>query len=217
MQHSKSDAPGARPYRSPLRQRQAEQTRTAVCRAAAPLFARQGYTRTSLRQVASAAEVSVETVNTLGGKATVFLRSFELAFMGATEGAAMLEMDAMAPASAADTLEGFVDVMTDVIVAGNQRTAGLWAAYVEAANTDADLAAAYAARMQEMRVDGRRVLEAMVGRGLCPAPADPQDTVDRIWVLVHPSQYLLLVDHAGWDQDRYSAWMREGVLLLLRG
>lgn len=167
--------------------------------------------------MASAAGVSVETVNTFGGKAAVFLSSFELAFMGATEGAAMLEMDAMAPASAADTLEGFVDVMTDLVVAGNQRTAGLWAAYVEAANTDADLAAAYAARMQEMRVDGRRVLEAIVDRGLCPAPADPQDTVDRVWVVVHPSQYLLLVDHAGWDVARYSAWMSAAVVQALRG
>ena len=51
-----------RSYDSPLRRRQAEATRAAVRDAAASLFLRDGYVRTSIRAVADEAGVSPETV-----------------------------------------------------------------------------------------------------------------------------------------------------------
>lgn len=215
---SEPPLPGSspRPYRSPLRQLQADETRTRVCRAAAPLFADRGYTRTSVRQLAAAAGVSVETVYAVGGKAAVFLRSFELAFSGTTQGASLLDLDAVAPALASSTLEELVGGMSDFIVASNERSAGLWTAYVEGANTDDALAAAYARRMDDMRADGHRVLDLAVGKGLCAAPGDPDRTVDAVWVVLHPSQYVLLVSHARWDLAAYHCWMQRSVLAVLR-
>lgn len=61
-------------------------------RLSALLFADRGYTNTSVRQVAAAAGVSLETIYAIGGKAAVFLRSFELAFNGTTEGASLLDL-----------------------------------------------------------------------------------------------------------------------------
>lgn len=204
-----------RAYRSPLREREAEATRTRICRAAAPLFATQGYVGTSVRQVAAAAHVSVETLYALGGKAALFLRSFELAFSGTPDGASLLDLDVLAPTWAAPTLEELLEGMTGFIVASNERSAGLWSAYVEGANTDPGLAAAYAARMRAMRADGRRVLDLTVGRGLCPLPADPERAVDEVWVVLHPSQYVLLVTHAGWSRARYHEWMLAAVRSVL--
>ncbi len=205
----------SRTYRSPLREGRAEATRARVCQAAAPLFAAHGYTGTSVRQLAAAAGVSVETVYGIGGKAAVFLRSFELAFSGTPDGASLLDLDVLAPAWAASTLDELLREVTAFIVKSNERSAGLWAAYVQAASTDSELASAYDRRMQDMRADGRRILQATVARGLCPAPADPDHTVDAIWVTLHPSQYVLLVTHARWSIEHYHAWMLTTVLSLL--
>jgi AcrR family transcriptional regulator len=209
------DSRAVRPYRSPLREQQAEATRTRVCQAAAPLFADRGYTRTSVRQLAAAAGVAVETVYAVGGKAAVFLRSFELAFSGTAHGASLLDLAELTPAWAATTLDEVVEGMTTFIVDSNERSAGLWSAYVEAANSDAALAAAYATRMRAMRVDGRRILAALVDRGLCALPPDPDRTVDAVWVALHPSQHVLLVTHAGWSRADYHDWVFSTVLRLL--
>jgi len=197
----------ARTYRSTLRTGQAAATRARVAAAAGDLFARQGYTRTSVRHIAAEAGVAVETVYAIGGKATVFLRAFGSAFSGTTPGASLLDIEATAGVWRATHLEEAVAGLVDVIVESNRRSASLWTAYVEAARCEAALADAYGEQMRAMREDGRRVLAALVDRNLCPPPQDAARTVDEIWVILHPGQYVLLVDHAGWDLADYRAWM----------
>lgn len=63
-----------RGYRSPVRERQAEDTRRSIVEAAATLFAERGYTRTSVAAVAAAAGVAVNTVYTsVGGKSALIM------------------------------------------------------------------------------------------------------------------------------------------------
>lgn len=217
MPSARRDAkPAPRPYRSPQRLAQAEQTKTRVCQAAARLFAVEGYAHTSVRQIAEAAGVSVETIYGIGGKAEIFLRAFELAFSGTPHGASLLDLGELSALREAPTLAELVDALTGFIVVSNERSAGLWRAYVEAANGDPQLAEAYARRMSDMREDGRRILDHTVQKGLCAAPLDPARIVDVIWVTFHPSQYVLLVTHAGWTLSQYQVWMRETVLSLLQ-
>ena len=60
----------SRPYRSEHRQRQAEQTRAAILRAARSLFTDPGYAATSVADIAAEAGVSVPTVySSIGTKA----------------------------------------------------------------------------------------------------------------------------------------------------
>jgi len=196
-----------RAYRSALRTGQAATTRARVAAAAGDLFARQGYTRTSVRQIAAEAGVAVETVYAIGGKAAVFLRAFGTAFSGTTPGASLLDIEATADVWRATRLEEAVTGLVDVIVESNRRSASLWTAYVEAARCEAALADAYAEQMCAMREDGRRVLAALVERDLCPPPRDAARTVDEVWVILHPGQYVLLVEHAGWSLADYRAWL----------
>lgn len=170
-----------------------------------------------MRQIALAAGVAVETVYGVGGKAEVFLRSFELAFSGTSHGASLVDLDVLAPTWAAPSLDELLEGMTAFLVASNERSAGLWSAYVAGANHDPDLAAAYDARMQAMRRDGRAILELTVGRGLCPMPADPDTAIDEMWATVHPSQHVLLVTHARWSRERYHRWMVRTVRSVLVG
>src|SRR5512139_403854 len=71
-----------RPYRSDLRQRQAEQTRRAACPAALQLFASRGYRATTYAELAEEAGVSVKTVQEHGPKAALLQAAVELASFG---------------------------------------------------------------------------------------------------------------------------------------
>lgn len=67
-----------RDYRSPVRARQAEDTRRLIVDAAATLFAERGYARTSVAAVAAAAGVAVNTVYTsVGGKSALIMAMSE--------------------------------------------------------------------------------------------------------------------------------------------
>jgi AcrR family transcriptional regulator len=63
-----------RGYRSPMRARQAEDTRRSIVEAASAMFAERGYARTSVAAVAAAAGVAVNTVYTsVGGKSALIM------------------------------------------------------------------------------------------------------------------------------------------------
>ena len=208
--------PAKRVYRSPLREDQAEQTKERISKAAAPLFARQGYTRTSVRQIAAAAHVGVERIYAAGDKSAVFLRAFELSLRGTLDGAPLLELDGVKGALDAATLEDFLAVVVGFVVDSNRNAAPLWRAFVEAANAEPQLNSAYERHMTLMRSRARKVLDFVVERDLCPEPHDPRGALDGIWATLHPSQYDLLVGHAGWDHARYQAWLVTRITSILR-
>ena len=209
---------GKRPYQSPVRRERAEHTQERVSQAAAGLFADRGYARTSVRDIANAAGVAVETVYASGPKSAVFLRAFELSLRGTLDGTPLLELDPVRAAADARSLAEFLTVITDFVVAANARTVRLWRAFVEAANGDPDVARAYADQMTGMRRQGAEVLAFAVERQLCDPPRAPQVTLDAVWATLHPSQYDLLVRHAGWDHERYQTWLISTVTdLLARG
>src|SRR3954453_4419078 len=79
----KSELSGRRVYRSPRRTRQAAETRLAILAAARELFARAGYTATTVAQIAASAAVSVDTVYATVGRKPALLRELvEMAISG---------------------------------------------------------------------------------------------------------------------------------------
>ena len=85
-----------RDYRSPVRERHAEDTRRTIVEAATALFAERGYGRTSVAAVAAAAGVAVNTVYTsVGGKPALLIALVE---EGVTDEAAV-ETDRLVAAS----------------------------------------------------------------------------------------------------------------------
>ena len=81
-----SAAPAPRPrraYTSPRRRQQAAETRAAVQATAAALFSEKGWAATGMRDVATAAGVSVETVYaSFGSKADLLMAALDMAVVG---------------------------------------------------------------------------------------------------------------------------------------
>src|SRR4051794_6959463 len=78
-------AEGKRLYNSPLRAEQAQRTRSTVLDAATRCFLAEGYAATTLKDVAAAAGVSVQTVFGQGSKASLLLRCVDRAVVGDDE------------------------------------------------------------------------------------------------------------------------------------
>src|SRR5687768_16877194 len=74
-----------RAYDSPVRKEQAAQTRARIVEAAGQLFLSQGYSRTTVRQIADAAGVAVDTVYaTFGAKPRILTALIDERLSGGT-------------------------------------------------------------------------------------------------------------------------------------
>ena len=205
----------ARTYRSPAREKQAEQTKVQICLAAAPLFAEQGYAATSMRQLATAAGVSLDTVYALGGKSDVFLRALEITLSGTTDGTALFASPDLTAPPPGGTLREALALVAATLTDANRRSAGIWSAFVEGANTDPVLAAAYGKRIADMREEGRRLVHRLAGWGLCRLPDDVHRAVDLCLATAQHNTYTLLVRDCGWSLEDYESMMLERFLELL--
>ena len=110
----------ARPYRSALRTRQAEETRARIVAAAARLFAAQGYQATTISAIAKEAGVSAETVKTTAAKAELLIAAFEVTFSGSEAAETLADTEA---GSGLTTLpdDVFLDAVITQIDAANER------------------------------------------------------------------------------------------------
>src|SRR5690348_15876004 len=90
-----------RHYATAVRAEQARVTRRAVVEAARELFVGQGWTATSIEQVAAAAGVSRATVFTVGGKPELLKLAYDTTFAGDDEDDAMADRSAMKELAAA--------------------------------------------------------------------------------------------------------------------
>lgn len=187
-----------RAYRSDLRGSQAEETRRRVLQVAAELFARDGYASTSVRQLATAAGVSVNTLYAIGGKTELFRQALALVMDDNPENALLVDHPDLLAAFEDPTPERVLTVSAELVVGANARGAQLWAAFEEGARGDADLAAAYEQENANMRRLVRKGLVRMIDSGVCPPQANLDRTADLIWAANHPATYNLLVRQAGW-------------------
>jgi AcrR family transcriptional regulator len=195
-----TDAIVKRPYRSPLRQAQAEQTRQRILDAGLRLFAERGYTITSVAQIATAAGVSAETIYTsVGSKRGII-------------DALLAQVDEERPLERARetvaTRGGGPRVSLEVYA----ETAGrFWAAHAQLVEVlrkgvgDPEIGGAWVARDT-----GRRNLFADAVRawpaGSLRGGLDPERAADIAWALTSQESYGRLVERQGWSLEDYIAW-----------
>ncbi|MGU3585823.1 TetR/AcrR family transcriptional regulator [Rhodococcus sp. C26F] len=193
---------GTRRYRSPRRQMQAAQTRAAALDAAARLFAERGWTGTSMRDVARAAEVSVETLyGAFGSKAQLLKSAAEVAIVGDDVQKALAERPAYRAIGEGPTVGVRIEAAAHMVAAINERLHPLAAALRHGATTDPVLADVVADLEAQRRSSVTDAAEMITGRR-----PDPEQ-VDELWVQTDDQVYALFVHHCGWSRARYEAWL----------
>src|SRR5215471_3546420 len=178
-----------RPYHSPARRRQAEQTRARILAAARDLFRSAGYAATTMEAIASSAQVSAKTV--------------EAAF-GSKRGVLAALVDPLAsvgpPRHLVDQIRAAADP-SDRLRLVAELTRHAYEASVpefELMRSAAAIAPEIAAAARQVESRRRANQERLVGffreEGVLRGDLDPDQATDIIWALTSYDMYRALVN-----------------------
>jgi AcrR family transcriptional regulator len=198
-----------RRYASPLRARQAEETKAAILATATEMFTTKGWASTGMRDVAREAGVAVETLYShYSSKRRLLDAVVDHAVVGDDEPVAVAdrpEFLAMGRGRRADRIAAAVSIVAAI----HDRTAAFAKLIREAATTDEEFAEVLRATRERQRSDVDAGLALILGR------RPTADERDGAWAIVSPEIYLLLVQETGWSLDQYRRWMSETLARVL--
>lgn len=187
-------------YNSPLRARQAAETRATIIRAAIKLFGERGWTATTLPMIATEAGTAVDTIySTFGTKSGLLMATIEVAIVGDDEEAAMIdrpEFALLGKGSRIQRLRAGVHFSVGIF----KRSAPILKVLQEAAASDD------AARARLAQYDGDRRNVAATGLELILGHPAPDEVVDAVWALVSPEVTSYLIEGRGWPVEQVEAW-----------
>lgn len=193
----------------------AKSTETAIVKAAARLFERDGYVATTIDDVAREAGVAVQTVyNSVGPKWQLLSRVLDLTASGPQAPRSvpefMHERTARAPDAAA-----VVGVVADWFAEAAPRTTRVFEVIRQAAAVDARVA-----ELEDRRAAQRLRNYEGAGAGLeARAALAPDltrgDAAAIVWTIGHPEVYRMLVGRQGWSLERYRDWVERCLRLTL--
>lgn len=190
-----------RAYDSSRRREGAAATRAEVLAAATRLFVERGWARTSVRDIAKEARVSVETVYaTVGSKAEVLRAALEVGVVGDDEPIPLAdrpEFRALGTGSATARSRAVADLLGEILA----RTSPLFRALEHGAFADAALHQTHVIVRTAQRETARQVLLLLTGRE--PAASE----VDSAHALFADPVYLQLTEFAGWTNQDYRDWV----------
>ena len=200
--HSRGTA--RRPYHSPARRRQAEQTRAGILAAARGLFRSAGYAATTVDAIASSAQVSAKTV--------------EAAF-GSKRGILAALVDPLAstgpPRDLVDQLRAANDPRhrLRLIAELSRRTYEASLPEFEllrgAAAVAPEIAAAARQVESRRRANQARLITYLREQRLLRKDLAPDEATDIIWALTSYDLYRALVAEQHWPASRYQDWLAD--------
>ena len=204
---------GKRVYRSPLREEQAKRTRAVVLDAAARCFLARGYAATTMRDVAEAAGVSVQTVFGQGSKASLLLGSIDRAVVGDDEEVALAAREPFVRFVEAPDVAGKLEAFRDLARRYIPQTSPIAVVFAAAAAGDPEIAEAWEEYERRRRADARVLvgaLEPWLRDGL-----DVETATDIFWGVFTEAPIQALMHRRGWTLDRYVDFLVDGVQRLL--
>jgi AcrR family transcriptional regulator len=198
-----------RGYDARRRRERAEEERRATRRrvldAAARLFVAQGYTATTIADIAGEAGVAVQSVYKAGqSKAELLHAVVDLAVAGDDEDIMIADRAAFAAIGDEADARRQVQIFADLIASIQERSAPVQAAYRQAAAVDETVAASLAATHRR-RIETFTTVVAMIPRRHLRRPL--RESAETPWAIGSPDVFLLLRDQQGWDAARYRRWL----------
>jgi AcrR family transcriptional regulator len=204
---------GKRVYRSALRAAQAERTRSAVVDAATRCFVERGYARTTMRDIAQAADVAVQTVFAQGSKASLLLAAVDRAVVGDDEDAPLLQRELFSRLFAAPDLHEKLAVFREIARVYVPQTGPMMKAFAAAAAVDEEIATAYADYAGRRFSDSRGLLGTFEP-WLRPGLSLDQAT-EIFWAVFSHETAEALVTDRGWTVEQYADWQVDALQRLL--
>lgn len=204
MKHPAQWGVGKRPYHSPVRDRQAEETQRRILTAARSLFEHQGYATTTLEAIAELAEVSPKTIEAVFGSKRALLaevinpEGFSTSVkrlieeLRATEDPTRrLSLVAQITRQAYEPLASSLELL---------RTAGAVAPEL------AEVARQIEARRRQNQA---RLMTFLHEQGALRPGLSLEKATDVLWALTSYDLYRMLVVEQQWEPEQYETWLAQ--------
>lgn len=198
---------------STRRQRQAEQTRREILEAARDLFARQGYNRTTVAEIAAAAGVSVQTIYDSVGSKGALVRSLNDLIRDASGVPPIAEV----VDDPAATVDDLLAVPARAVAAILRTNGDIIRATFGAAGAEPELAVIRDEGTRRHRAAARRVVERLAERQVIDEGIERARLADGIAVITQPDTWLLLIDRYGWTLEEAESWAIDTIRRLVLG
>ncbi|MCU1656708.1 MAG: TetR family transcriptional regulator [Pseudonocardiales bacterium] len=199
----------SRRYDSTRRRQTAATTRFEVIAAATRLFVENGWSGTSMRDVARAAGVAVETVYAaVGPKPALLEVAVDVSVVGDDEPVPLADRPEF-QALGKGTVKQRAGAAGKLLATLNARTAGLHRVLQHAALSEPALAELLRKVHASERESTALGIRAVAGR-------KPTDTeIDGLQAVLSNDVYLLLTGMSGWSDQQYQTWVADTILRLL--
>ena len=195
-----------RPYRSPLRQEQAEATRQRILEAGLRLFAARGYSASSISQIALEAGVSTETIYaSVGSK-----RGIIDALLAQVDTMRIPDQAREAAAARGGSARAAIEVLAEMAT-------GFWAKHhvlvgvLRKGIGDPEIGEAWVERQRARRGLIHGIVSSWP-RGSLPPDLDVRRASDIAWALSSDEMFDLLVGMQGWTTTAYQEWLTSSLM-----
>ena len=207
MKNSSQNQESKRPYRSPMRQRQAEETRQRILAVARALLTTQGYVGMTMEAIAEAAEVSPKTVAAVVGSKREILAA--IVNPDAFEAPVQELLSQLRTGQEPEQRVKLVVLISRRVYESLRsefellRTAGVVDPEL------ADLARRIEARR---RHNQSYLITDLHERGRLRPELSPGEALDILWSLTGYDLYRMLVIECGWEAEHYEHWLSQLLL-----
>lgn len=189
-------------YKSQRRQLQAELTQRDIVRAARSLFAENGYSRTSMKDIAQEAGVAVQTIySSLGSKRELLGRMNDL--VDEEAGVAELEERMAATRDSRQTLHLCVQITRQVV----ERCGDIIIAVNSAPPTEPEMAEVLEEGRRRHRERTKGVAEALADAGALRDGLSTERAAQLLAVLTYNEAYFQLTRDYGMSFDEAQRWV----------
>ena len=199
-----------RSYDSRGREEAARQTRRRILDAARALLVDGGYGQLTIAALASAADVSPQTIyNSIGGKAAVLKACYDVTLSGDDEPVPMSQRPQFTAMSKAATGAEFLAAYASWCHLVSSRVGPIVGPLLRSGASDAGVAEFVTTIEKERRAGTRHAVGALRDRHGLRRGLTLRRAVDITWTLNAPEVYERLVVQSGWSGRSYRTWLAQ--------
>lgn len=184
--------------------------RAAILVAATRLFEENGFSATSIDDIASAAGVARPTVFTaVGGKASILGEAIDLALAGDSEQVPVSRREWFLQMIDEPGQARMLELHARNLRAMYERVADLYVAAEHAATVDPTVAELWETMQSQRLLGAQEVSSSLASKGPLREGMDAQSVADILWCVATPMNYRRFVRERGWTSERYERWLAE--------
>ncbi len=205
-----------RRYDGTQRKEAAARTRAHILDQARRMFVARGYAGTTMADIASAAEIALDTVYaSVGTKSVLFRTLLETAISGTDHAVPAESRDYVRAMQAEPDARRKLALYARALATIHGRLAPLVRVLQEAATADEELARLWKSIATRRARNMRRFAIELAATGQLRPDVSIDEAADVIWAMNATEFYLLLVTERRWSKEKFEVWLASAWVRLL--